>query len=109
MKKWHLTFGEGCDCTPRNPPPKYPTGEPWFKSNFKLDIPNYTITRRDRLSWQGGGVAILVRNDIKFDIIDSCSTTNTYIEAIIIFLKNTQNIIYQQSIFHQHPLLIKHK
>ena len=35
--------------------------------------------RRDRLSCQGGGVAILVRNDIKFDIIDSCSTTNTYI------------------------------
>ena len=38
----------------------------WFKSNFKLDIPNYTIARRDRLRKQGGGVAILVRNDIKY-------------------------------------------
>ena len=38
----------------------------WFKSNFKLDIPNYTIARRDRLRRQGGGVAILVRNDIKY-------------------------------------------
>ena len=43
----------------------------WFKSNFKLDNPNYTIKRRDRLSWQGRGVAILVRNDIKFDVIGS--------------------------------------
>ena len=38
----------------------------WLKSNFKLDIPNYTITHRDRPRRQGGGVAILVRNDIKF-------------------------------------------
>ena len=35
--------------------------------------------RKDRLSWKGGGVAILVCNDIKFDIIDTCSTTNIYI------------------------------
>ena len=60
-------------------PPKYATGETWFKINFKLDIPNYTIMRKDRLSWKGGGVAILVCNDIKFDIIDTCSTTNIYI------------------------------
>ena len=34
-----------------------------------------------------------MRNDIKFDIIDTCSTANTYIEAITIFLKNTQDSI----------------
>ena len=78
---------------PSSPPPNYDTGESWFKSNVKLDIPNYTITRRDRLSWQGGGVAILVCNDIKFNIIDTCSTTDTYIEAITIFLKNNQDSI----------------
>ena len=33
--------------------------ETWLKSNFKLDIPNYTIARRDGLRRQGGGVAIL--------------------------------------------------
>ena len=43
----------------------------WLKNNFKLDIPNYTIARRDRQGGQGGGVATLVRNDIKFDIIDT--------------------------------------
>ena len=48
-----------------------------LKSNFTLDIPNYTITSRDRPSRQGGGVAILVHNDIKFDITDMCSTINT--------------------------------
>ena len=67
--------------------------ETWLKNNFKLDIPNYTITRKDRPSRQGGGVAILVCNDIKFDIIDTCSTTDTYIEAITIFLKNNQDSI----------------
>ena len=56
--------------------------ETWLKNNFKLDIPNYTITRKDRPSRQGGGVAILVRNDIKFDIIDTCSNLNTDNEAI---------------------------
>ena len=58
---------------------------------MKLDIQNYIITRRDRPSRQGGGVAILVRNDIKFDIIDTCSTKNTDNEAITILLKNSQD------------------
>ena len=76
--------------------------ETWLKSNFKLDIPNYTIARRDRLRRQGGGVAILVRNDIKFDIIDPCSTLNT---AITILLKIHKTLLaFQQFIFIQHPL-----
>ena len=65
--------------------------ETWLKKNFKLDIPNYTITRNDRPSRQGGGVAILVRNDIKFDIIDTCSNFNTDNGAITIRLKNTKD------------------
>ena len=65
--------------------------ETWLKNNFKLDIPNYTITRKDRPSRQGGGVAILVRNDI--NIIDTCSNINTDNEAITIRLKNTEDQI----------------
>ena len=42
---------------------------------------------------QGGDVAILVRNDIKFDIIDPCSTLNTDNEVITILLKNSQESI----------------
>ena len=73
--------------------------ETWLKSNFKLDIPNYTIARRDRLRRQGGGVAILVRNDIKFDIIDLCSSINTDDEAITILLKNSQDSISISTIY----------
>ena len=62
----------------------------WLKSNFKLDITNYTIMRNDISRRQEGGVAILVRNNIKFDIIDMCSTINTDNEAITILLKDTQ-------------------
>ena len=83
--------------------------ETWLKNNFKLDIPNYTITRKDRPSRQGGGVAILVRYDIKFDIIDTYSNINTDNEAITICSKNTEDqITLQQFIFHQHPPLIHH-
>ena len=67
---------------PTPPPPRYATGETWFKSNFKHDNPNYTITRRARLSWQGRGVAILVGNDIKFDII--VSLTRAPLQIVIL-------------------------
>ena len=58
---------------------------------FQLDVPNYTITRKDRPRRQLGGVAILVCNDIKFDIIDTCSTLNADNEAITILLKDLQD------------------
>ena len=40
--------------------------ETWLKSNFKLDIPNHTIMRRDRPRRQGGGVAVLMRSERVF-------------------------------------------
>ena len=73
--------------------------ETWLKSNFKLDIPNYTIALRDRLRRRGGGVAILVRNDFEFDIIDPCSTLNTDNEAIAILLKNSKDSIRISTIY----------
>ena len=71
FEKRALNIRRGLRPHPAQPTPRYATGETWFKSNFKHDNPNYTITRRDRLSWPGRGVAILVGNDIKFDIIVS--------------------------------------
>ena len=65
--------------------------ETWLKSKFKLDIPNYIITRNDRPRRQGGDVSILARNDIKFDIIDTCSAINTDNEAITMFIKDLQH------------------
>ena len=73
--------------------------ETWLKSNFKLDVPNYNITRNDRPKRRGGGVAILVRDDIKFDIIDTCSAINTDNEAITILLKDSQNPINISTIY----------
>ena len=40
-----------------------------------------------------------MRKDIKFDIIDTWSATNTDIEAIAIFLKNTQDSINISTIY----------
>ena len=74
--------------------------EAWLKSNFNLDILNYTIIRKDRASrlWRWGG-AILVFNVIKFVIIDTCSTINTDNEAITILLKGSQNPISTSTIY----------
>ena len=47
---------------------------------------------------QEGSVAILVHNDIKFDIIDTCSTLNTDNEAITV-LKNSQDLTSISTIY----------
>ena len=46
-----------------------------------------------------GGVAILERNDIKFDITDTWSTINTDNEAITILLKDSQDLISISTIY----------
>ena len=51
------------------------------------------------LTPQVGGVPILARNDIKFDIIDPCSTLNTDNETITILLKNSQDSISISTIY----------
>ena len=64
--------------------------ETWLKSNFKLDIPNYFITRNDRLRREGGGVAILVHHNINSGIVDTFSNLDTDSEALTITLKDSQ-------------------
>ena len=61
-----------------------------FKSNFKLDIPNYVVKRNDRPIRQEGGVAILLRHNINFGIIDTCSNLDTENEALTITLEDSQ-------------------
>ena len=65
--------------------------ETWLKINFKVDIPIYSITHRNRPRKQVRGAAIPRRNDINFDIIDTCSKMNTDSEAITTLLKNCQD------------------
>ena len=60
--------------------------ETWL-IKLKLDIPNYIIMRNDRPRRLGGNVAIFVHNNIKFGIIDTCSSNDTGNEAITIFSK----------------------
>lgn len=64
--------------------------ETWLKSNFKLDIPNHTITCNYRPRRQVGGVSTLVYNYISFGIVETCFSINTNNEAITIILKESQ-------------------
>ena len=63
--------------------------ETWFKSKVKMCISNYNIAHNERPRRQGVGAAIVVRNNIKFDIVDSYSSIDTENEAIIILLKDS--------------------
>ena len=83
--------------------------ETWLKSKFKLDIPNYIITRNDRPRMQGGGVAILVRSNIKFDSISSTRAPHlTLIMKPLLFFYKIHNFqqAYPLFIFCQLLLLI---
>ena len=72
--------------------------ETWLISR-RLDIPYYTITRKDRPRKRGGGVAILERNDVKFDIIDTPSTINNDNQTITILLKNSPDSVSISAIY----------
>lgn len=58
------------------------------KSNFKLDIPNYTIKPNDRPRRQGESVAILVHNSINSGMIETSVDYDN--ETITIILKDSQ-------------------
>lgn len=40
--------------------------ETWLKPNISLSIPNYKIVRLDRINTRGGGVAIIINENIKY-------------------------------------------
>ena len=81
--------------------------ETLLKSKFKLDITNYIITCNYRPRRPGGGVVILMCNNIKFHIADTCSSIETNNEGITTLFKDSQfstSISPHRSL--QHPLLI---
>ena len=41
--------------------------ETFLKPKHKITIPGYKIIRKDRSTGQGGGVALIVKNDIQFN------------------------------------------
>ena len=59
--------------------------ETWLKPKDKLSIPKYKIIRKDRRDQQGGGVCILVHQDIDFERINLAHD----VEAVSITVKNS--------------------
>ena len=52
--------------------------------------PNYVITHNDRPRRQEGGIEILERNNIKFNISDTCSPIDAGSKPILVFWKDSQ-------------------
>lgn len=65
--------------------------ETFLKPNTSFSIPQYTIVRLDRTTSAGGGVALAIRNGIKFRSLPSFHTH--LIEAIGVELYNEDNPI----------------
>ena len=63
--------------------------ETWLKTTDKIKFPGYSIYRKDRDA-RGGGVAILVRNDIKHTLIPS--DLNSDDEIISIHVQQLANL-----------------
>lgn len=65
--------------------------ETWLNSSKNLSIPNYEIYRMDRQDGEHGGVAIIIKENIKHEILPSLNTTA--IENISIKI-TTQNLYF---------------
>ena len=58
--------------------------ETWLKSNITPNFQNYDIIRLDRVARKGGGVAFLIRKDLKFSILPLQDFAGGYLEALAI-------------------------
>ena len=58
--------------------------ETWLKPHSKFHLRNFNIIRKDRLSRQGGGLLIALRNDIPFKQVDLNTNFNDKLELLAI-------------------------
>ena len=65
--------------------------ETWFKPNSSITFPGYNIIRKDRLDGKGG-VAILIKTNIKFIKIANPNFENIFYTAIRIPLKDRSEL-----------------
>ena len=65
--------------------------ETFLSSKHKVSIPGYKIIRKDHSTGQGGGVALLVKENISFDIFKlNVNNNNGNVEYVTIKM-NTKN------------------
>ena len=70
--------------------------ETFLKSKKKVDIPGYHLVRKDRSTGKGGGVAFLVKPDIKFEELElniQSNINNIKYKAIVINNSKIQDLI----------------
>ena len=64
--------------------------ETWLKSNIKVSHPIFNCIRFDRESKNGGGVAIVIRNSIQYEILPNITTH--FIENVGIEILSRSNV-----------------
>ena len=73
--------------------------ETWLKKNDKFDISGFITLRKDRPDRPGGGVAIIIRRDIKFEFVDISIPTNNDNEHLTIKIKDKKSSLSITSIY----------
>ena len=70
--------------------------EIFLKSKIKVDIPGHHLIRKDRSTGKGGGLAFLIKSDIKFEESDlniQYNISNIEYKAIVINNSKTKDLI----------------
>lgn len=63
--------------------------ESWLKPNYRFQFAGFNTFRKDRLTSRGGGIVFLVKKNLAFKEITSCTIQNDKIEITGIRLLNT--------------------
>lgn len=71
--------------------------ETQLKPGIRFTMPNYTVYRRDREDRRGGGLAILVKRNLKFTLLPSPNTTT--VEALQGKIQMASQYIIIQSVY----------
>lgn len=66
--------------------------ETWLNESDGFNIPNYKYVRKDRVGQAGGGVAIIIKNNIEFKIVQSIPTQIIENTGIELKLNDSQSI-----------------
>ena len=70
--------------------------ETFLKPKIKVDIQRYHLIRKDRFTGKGGGVAFLIKSDIKFEELElniQNNINNIEYKAIVINNSNIKDLI----------------
>ncbi|XP_076291049.1 uncharacterized protein LOC143214198 [Lasioglossum baleicum] len=73
--------------------------ETWFSPQQKFSISGFNSVRKDRTCGRGGGIAIFIAKDLKYNILNSIAHNDLQTETCCIQITNTQEKVIIAAIY----------